>query len=881
MAVALLLLGAPARADSLRVNASLDPETGVAEGSFSWTLSNPTNEALDHVELFLYPRIFREDPKLDDVLEPRVYPRAFDVGDQELDCAHTVVETDPPGLPVVRVALPEPLPPGGTTSVSCGFTTRIPRRYGTFGRVRDVVTVNGGLYPLPVTLAGDGRWLHRAPPPAIDHSLDLQIPDGWGAVIGGAIVGADDREVVTDAVPRSGPRRWLPVTVRRDLQRQSIPLPDGQVATWVGRSLRKRQKRWVRRAVEGARATLAEAGLPAPERGLVLVEAPLRRNLVEPGDGVVFVSDRFCETAEIFWRYHDLHLARGVMAEQLQDLVDAREHPLHAPTTLHGVSWELVPRYLRTRWRNHVNLKQLLEGIRFLPAIDNLLETPIFPFADQVFDNPWVVDPIRADVARFNRPLRTGRALFLELEDRVGRDTLDRAVDAYVAGQDDGDFWALLEARSGREVRGQAEHWLKPPSRVNLRLAPVERSRDDDGLHVTRVTVEREVLQGEVTDRTVELRLNSARPGRRGRVTLVWEGSEALASWEVRTAGRVGSVIVDPRGRVLEVDEEGIGLKRDNRLPHTVMVTGYGYLVALDFTGLGLEAYGALNFRPLHDTRHHVLTRIFTDPETQVGAGLSYVRYFGRQRSGSYRRNRFVVGLDLDWLYPRYQVTGVPFVLEGRVAYVFETRQDTYFPTRGRRFQATVFGGKDLALVEDHLRPPAESFYGGFDLLGVFLIRLHPWQVIGLKARLGLVGGNVAHRKFSLGGLDDLRGIPLNHTVGSFRLTGAVEWRHFFFRDRDLRLPLLRLRGMQGGLFVEAGMVADDLAAGPRPDELGLSIGYGLRFYGDWFGHLPGVFGVELAWSPGAPAGRLPIFDVYERWPQVPFQVYLVGSQSF
>jgi hypothetical protein len=877
----LLLLAVPAQADSLAVTAALDPETGAVDGALAWTVSNPTRAPIDHVELFVYPRIYRDDPKLDDVLEPRVYPFAFDPGDQRLLCDHSEVVTEPEGLPVARIDLPAPLAPGATTEVICGFTTTIPVRYGTFGRLRQTVTLNGGLSPLPVTLAPDGRWLHQAPPPRIEQTLQLDVPDGWGAVVGGAIQDPADCELVADAIPRTGPRSWLPVSVHEDLQRQSIPLADGQTATWVGRELRRRQKRWVRRAVEGARRTLAEAGLPAPERGVVLIEAPLRRNLVEPGDGVIFVSDRFLETAEIFWRYHDLHLARAVMAEQLRDLVDVREQPLHVPTTLHGVSWTLVPRYLRQRWKNHVNLKQLLEGVRFLPAIDNLLETPIFPFADQIFDDPWVVDPIRADVARFNRPLRSGRALFLELEDLVGRQTLDRTVDAYVAGQGDGDLWALLEARSGRDVRAQAEHWLLPASRVNLRVESVQRSRTDDGFHQTRVTARREVLQGEVADRAIELRLNSARPGRRGRVTLKWEGSEGVAGWEVRTAGRVGSVIVDPRGRVLEVDEEGISLKRDNRLPHTVRVTATGYLIALDFTGLGVEAYGALNFRPLHDTRHHVMTRVYTEPETQVGAGVSYVRYFGKQRSGSYRRNRFVVGLDLEWLNPRYQPTGVPFVLEASGSFVHETRQDSYFPTRGFRLQAKVFGGKDLALVDDHLRPAGETLYGGFDLLGVALVRLHPWQVIALRARLGLVAGNVAHRKFSLGGLDDLRGIPLNHVLGSFRVSGTVEWRHFFFRDRDLRLPLFRLRGMQGGLFVEAGLVADDLKAGPRTDELGVSIGYGLRFYGDWFGHLPAVGGIEIAWSPGAPPGRIPVFDTYEHWPEVPFQVYVVGSQSF
>jgi hypothetical protein len=388
LATLLLLLAVPAQADSLAVTAALDPETGAVDGALAWTVSNPTRAPIDHVELFVYPRIYRDDPKLDDVLEPRVYPFAFDPGDQRLLCDHSEVVTEPEGLPVARIDLPAPLAPGATTEVICGFTTTIPVRYGTFGRLRQTVTLNGGLSPLPVTLAPDGRWLHQAPPPRIEQTLQLDVPDGWGAVVGGAIQDPADCELVADAIPRTGPRSWLPVSVHEDLQRQSIPLADGQTATWVGRELRRRQKRWVRRAVEGARRTLAEAGLPAPERGVVLIEAPLRRNLVEPGDGVIFVSDRFLETAEIFWRYHDLHLARAVMAEQLRDLVDVREQPLHVPTTLHGVSWTLVPRYLRQRWKNHVNLKQLLEGVRFLPAIDNLLETPIFPFADQIFDAP-------------------------------------------------------------------------------------------------------------------------------------------------------------------------------------------------------------------------------------------------------------------------------------------------------------------------------------------------------------------------------------------------------------------------------------------------------------------------------------------------------------
>jgi len=878
--IAALALAGPAWADRVEVTAAIDPAAGTAGGNFSWTLSNVSGEPLGAVEVFLYPRVYLDDPDLDDQLLPRVYPFAFDPGDQVLLCDHEVVSEDPP---VARIPLAAPLAPGEQATVECAFETRIPLKYGTFGRSRRTVTMNGGLNPLPVTLGPDG-WLRDAPPPSLPHDVDLALPDGWGGIVGEQLVGLPDAGPVTAAVPRPGPRRWLSVGLHRDPQVQHLPLSGDQSVTWIGRPLKRLQRRWVRRAAEHVRSTLAAHGLPAPEHGVVLVEAPLRRNLVEVGDGVVYVSDRYLECASVFWRYHDIHLARALLADGMAPVVDVREQPRHAPTTLHGASWSLVPGYLRDRWRNHVNLEQLLQRVRFLPAVDQLLETPQFPFADQIFDNPWVVDPLRADVTRFNRPLRSGRVLFLKLDDLVGELSVAAAVDAWLAGSpDDGDLWAVLEERSGVEVRREAERWLAPPSRQNLRVESVRRSRDDDGFHVTEVTVRRDVLQGEPGADVVEVRLDGPPLRRkRGRVTLRWEGADEVATWEVRTAGRVGAVTADPRSRTLEVDTDGVGLKRDNRSPRAVRVTGYGYFIALEATGgLGLQAYAALNFRLKHDLRHHVLTRVFTDPEIRLGTGLSYVHYFGPRRLGGYLRHRVVGSLDFDWLDPRFRETDAPFVLEARATYVYETRVGLYFPTRGGRVSVSLFTGKDIALEDDASRSLVDSGYAGVNVIGVGMIRLHPWHVIALRGKLGVVAGNVEHRQFTLGGSSDLRGIPNDHIVGNFRTSATVEWRHLFVRDADVQMPFSRFRGLQGSLFIEAGLVSASPNSLPGPGDVGFSIGYGLRVFGDWFGVLPAVGGIEIAWSPNAPEGRIPLFAPVEEWPRVPFQVYLVGSQSF
>jgi len=74
---------------------------------------------------------------------------------------------------------------------------------------------------------------------------------------------------------------------------------------------------------------------------------------------------------------------------------------------------------------------------------------------------------------------------------------------------------------------------------------------------------------------------------------------------------------------------------------------------------------------------------------------------------------------------------------------------------------------------------------------------------------------------------------------------------------------------VQGALFAEAGWVG---SAPTFRDEWRWGIGYGVRFYVDFLGVLPGITGFDVAYSPDAPEGNfLPL----------PVQVYLVGGQSF
>ncbi len=248
-----------------------------------------------------------------------------------------------------------------------------------------------------------------------------------------------------------------------------------------------------------------------------------------------------------------------------------------------------------------------------------------------------------------------------------------------------------------------------------------------------------------------------------------------------------------------------------------------------------------------------------------------------RSHAGAWRFASF----DLDWLESRFAPTEAPLLIEGRVSWIWDSRAWSLSPTRGGSASVAAFVGRDLMVSGTDTRPLEQSAYVGFDAEAVRLLPLAPGHVLGLRGRFGLVAGNVTHRLFALGGLDGLRGVPEEWKTGQALLLGAVEWRHTFVDDLDIPLPFLRFRALRGALFVEAGAVAPPGSIAPHVEDARVSLGYGLRFFGDWFGMLPGAVGIDLAWSPDVPGGHWPAPLPPAQWPGVPFQVYLVGSQSF
>lgn len=897
---------------SVDVEAQVDPIKGTIAGRAQITVWNRTAQPLSAVRVYLYPEHYADKPVLDDILWERVYPGQWEAGSMSLgfvghrrdDGGSTAlswrrIEGE---VPIAEITLPTPLLPGESETVEVPFLSQVPHKYGTYGRAKGILTASGGWYPMPVRLTPEGQWLHDATPADANYSVRLTSPSNRSLVLGDMAVPAastelDPAEFVPSARPLGGTgsvedggetrittwagrARWVGLSLHRRAEQRNIPMDDGTTLTWVGRRLTRGQLRWLRRAVTAARETFADLALDVPPRDLLVVEARTRRRLVELGDGVIYVSDRYLEADRPFWRYHDVHFARAVLAMDMEPIVLASEPPRLADFALDALSWEFVGDYLATRWRNHVNLRGLLQRFAFFPQVESLLETPAFPFADQIFDNHWIVDPLGSDVRRFNRPLRSGRTVSLRLDERVGaaskRQTMLRALRR---GADSSLFVALAKD-SGQEVSELVESWLGDVPRIDFQLESVKRSRTEEGLHVTTVTVRRDQLEGSSPDEVVEIRLSRGVGRKKGRITLRWQGQEELATWDVVSKERMGVVEIDPQSRLTELDENGLNLRQNNRRPQALRVSGFGY-AGISITGQGFDAYGLLNFRPKHNTRHQVNLRASTNEQSIGGGGLTYAHYFGPPRWGLSLKHRVVFTADFVWLNQNFRETDAPLLAEISAGYVHETRSNSFMPTRGGRFAVTAYAGRDFSLKNDGLRTLQESGFIGVDVQIIRLLKLHPLHVLALRGKAGFVLGDVQHSQFTIGGNSDLRGTPESFAVSPARLLGVAEWRHLFFKDADLPLPFQRVRGLQGSLFIEGAVAAKGLDVMPSAGDLHFSVGYGFRWFVDWLGVLPGAWGIDFAWSPGVPPGRLPITFPPEDWPEVPFQVYFVGSQSF
>jgi len=877
-----LAVAAPARGGDgvvaeVEARMTADGSSVVGAATLHYTNEGPTE--LDAIVLLLYPQRFTEpEAELNDLTFPRVYPGRFSPGGMVLpgiDIEPVPFEAAPEGT-YVRVPLEAPLAPGDTAVLTLPFETTVPRRYGTFGRYRWMIALNGGWLPQPAARGADGGWDLHAPPPTVAWSLDLDHDPGWSPLVNGLASASDGSSgggmglgvavFAPGHVRYEGRARFLTVVLHRGQQVTAVDSPDGGLL-YVGKPPTRRQQQDLADLMRGAGSLLRRAGLPAVEHGVVVVEAPLRWRLVEQGEGCVIVSDRFLEADPNMRRTHQTQLARAVMTDLLLPRMESIERSDEAPAVAEAVSWALLPRYLASRYRRNPTAKDILQPLDFIPAIEQFLYAPRYPFADEVLNNPYQYDPLAADIRRFHRRGISPRVSLLKIREQTGRLAMDAAALTYVASLAEDSptpFLDLLDDRTAVDAHATWDEWERTLPLVNYRL-DVERERVDDGW-TTTIEVTR---QSEGTDAPEPIEVRATVPRKRDepatRYLLRWDGQGEDARWQLHTARRVRRVELDPRQKLLEIDRQGFILRHDNYRPRRVKLHPWWVVYSINVTEGTFEGQLGISGRTAFDNRNLFSASIFHTDAMTAGIGMGYHRYFGRSRDALYLRNRVGISAGLDIFNRRYaEVEGdLPMGAVVSVSYRYDDRFGSTFPTRGGRFSTSVHTGKAWLLEEE-----VPQFVGA-SASGSALLPIHPRFVMAWLGKAGATTANLAHMQYGLGGSNDLRGLPGNFAAGRFKLFSSVEWRYMALRDTDLRLPFGRLRGIQLVAFAEAGWVGN---GAPVPEEMHVGLGAGVRFHFAYFGIFPEIGGFDIAWSPDAPSGNLL---------PIPLQIYLTLGQSF
>lgn len=675
------------------------------------------------------------------------------------------------------------------------FYALLPRRYGDVGITAHGLFANGSWYPQPL--------VGGQPPTDVEWVVNLRGP-------------ADSTLVLGDRIGR-GAARWQGrgerVSIAALRRAEITPIIEGGVRLQLVTRGRPRPA-----LVRQLRSSLPQShDWPGVLSGPV-VEAPLRRRLVRPGRGMVYLSDRAFRVTPGLYRVHRVSVVRGVHAG-LSTRVD--------PWVRSLIAGAVAQRYARRL--EGLDASELARWAAWLPRIDTLLHSGRMPFVTEVFEQVFPGDPIRDDLMERYAPSVPGAVSMAQIADGWG----EEAAEALGLALHEG-----LPPREAAELAGLPPDFLLahrrpyPQQQLNLKLGP-----EPGTVGVGRSA------PSQAPPEVVVVEIDAQR-----RPWITEEGTDAT----VMITEDPQRVRVDPEGHVQPTDRLGLSW------PPRYILTAAAWVDTLNLSDLFVEATGALWIRRRHDTHNQVAATVFTDQQNLIGASVGYIRREGPLLDGLSRPHRISA-----WIRPALLSSSyAPVVEGGRTAvgagmgYAWDTRVSRIFPVRGHRLAASAEAG---------VVPTTNHTWALAELSATGVLSPHPRHALVSRVDLGLAQGEVEHRLLPLGGPDGLRSISTTAALGSHR--GLLQSEYRVAPIRGASVPALLAWGSSLQLSVGGELGLLHTENGPIR-AAGLSTGLGV--VGEVFGMEPQLMGLTLGWplavdggdlepSPGSP-------QVYVRW---------------
>lgn len=913
---------APAARVSLYVSADLK----TIEGRFLYTLENTTRFPLERVELVHLGSHLKEAPAfLNDINHRWLYPAAFEGADarilelamgpalpvealQALPPARFPLEQDSPWMsseaqrglvwePMTLPQMPEvllnrplyqlpvALMPGERASITGRFITKIPQRFGAFGRYNGHVTLEDAGLPLLIN-SGDSD------PPALGSLTPMtfyvdvahlrQVP---------IFVAGKPYDMGTIRVEARAPSlRMGPINLDR---LDNIGLPSVSVG-WMPFSGLQRELRFARTMRRALQALQAQhpALVEGVKEPVVFLQAPLRDVLTHPADGVVYFSDRLYRVSGLFTSLHDLELRYRLYQQLLARALHSREGH-DASWLADGLAWWLA-QHLQSPEERSTNIEEQLGWLTVIPIIDRLLHNPNYPMGASYARARYRPDLFRQYLASHVKGEPNGPVFLERLSLKLGAEALHQLINGYLEPGQTVPFRQWVKLQASEQV-GFMEAWMRPFSAPNYhveKMQTVAIEAEGELRYLNRIQVKKE---GESPPEPLTVQIET-RPYLRTRNHPAAEnptqaGVLPLLKTEVvaRTldmAGPVGEITLEthePPHRITLDPEHLVDEKQraDNESPPRYNWLIWDALLSVNSSSQGISSEDPeldcatascidtptvpdrfvsflLNLR-YKDT---LLERNVWEFEgfrqvESLGGAFGYARYFGKKRTVYRWEHELAARLEFRQLRQAFEVEnttgnfaegGSALTLRG--GYSFENRMNPYTPIRGLALDVKGQVGMGLEGSADPLTALSTQSFGALtvDLRSISPISEVHTVAARVKLESFVWGEQVpVMNGFLLGGYGELRALPPRAELGQSKVLVSVEDRHPLWLDLDVNLLLFRVREARGVAFLDLGGVGERGFQGMTSDRFHVGLGYGLRFNIDLFGLSPLLCAIDLA----------------------------------
>lgn len=850
----LLLAAAPAGAAPVllrpqyTVTASLAPAAPQIEGTVAVAFTNRGPRPLTEAVFLLFANRFAQpDPGLDDFARQLVYPdQEFDPGGLELlEVRDGGVPSHAAPLPVVGlptgtfVSVPiAPLAPGETRTLTLGFRTTVPRRFGTFGVVGEQLTAIGGWYPLLVPLGADGTWAVGSAPPLADFDVTLTPADGLDVILNGRLV------------PAGAPLAHATVAAAHYLTLVAAPRfvsAEAQAGDVTIRYLFRPPAHGMRLSfgpplpdivLDALRRIVLDRppAVPAPAGALVVVAAPLRRDLTANGEGDVIVSDKLLELQELVRPFHELQLAQAVYAELLRPQLARREPARDYPWVSEGVSRQLADRYLDATQPQRRKVYDWIDLFNVFAIVDRFENTPKIAFTGAFFDGAKQADPLHAEVWSVTDEGPPGRVVLHKLRAQLGPPAYDPLLDACLVAT--APLRACMAAGApAQPVARRLDEWLGPYPAIDYRVERTDFNVAEGDAWRSTVAVRRVSSRPFAEPVTVRLRTVGGE-----QVDVQWKSEGEVALVSTTTDGRVYQAIVDPERALIDDDRAN-----NAWLPRLQLVVDSAD-VAVTSTEFAIGALAVARLR--YDYRKDVgLTAFYTN--RGVGFALGPRLHWGAPiDNSSFRNNLYAFytfeALDSSFTDDRHPGVRTSGQLGGIGArYVYSNVFWPDWPTEQRK----------LRLFVDWYDKNLGSDYGyldwGYAASGTVPI-LSPRTVAAAEVFNGFskpFNSLVPNQGlYSLGGERTIRGIGAETQLARNVFVLRTELRREISPDLDFNFhDIAVLRRLSARLLLDTGQASN--SAGRIYDLPGWAVGAGagVGIVYDFFGFFSAAAYLDLA----------------------------------